>query len=148
MEEWTKMRPCLFWEMGKKLQRDVCIHCAETLKNFYFIAKEYPVFGGGVDIKIKWSGPKSIGVKFHVKQMDGSFKDRIDYMDQPRNAYVVVSYGDTTYVISARKIPPYISFKSSSMQKEIYADNSFQAWSMIKERLLNPAKCDEDEVEG
>ena len=78
MEEWTKMRPCLFWEMGKKLQRDVCIHCAETLKNFYFIAKEYPVFGGGVDIKIKWSGPKSIGVKFHVKQMDGSFKDRID----------------------------------------------------------------------
>ena len=78
---------------------------------------------------MKWSGPKEIGVLIG---------DKVEYMQRPKNAYAVISYGTTRFIATSNGTGTPIQFKQEGASDSQYANNVFALWSMIKNQLRNP----------
>lgn len=117
--------------------KSVCVICAETLVRFEAIASLSSI--PGVDVKVRFNGPKVISVKIG---------QRIEKMDRPANAYAVISYGDLKYIATSRGTGQPIRFKREGSEKEFLADNAFELWSKIKWALSHPLEEDDFETKA
>lgn len=95
--------------------------------SFEVIAARSPL--DGAHVEMKWSGSKSVGVQIG---------DKIEYMERPKNAYAVVSYGTTRFIATSNGTGTPIQFKQEGDSDSQYANNAFSLWSMIKNQIRHP----------
>lgn len=127
-EEWSSLRPCQYLsDDHRPITTNVCVQCAETLASFDIVAARSPL--AGVNVEVKWSGPRSIPVKVG---------ERIEHAQRPNNAYAVISYGADRFIATSEGTGHFIQFKREGAVGYKKANNVFALWSMIKNQLRNP----------
>lgn len=115
-EEFTKLRPCNYWQNGKDVQSFICIECAETVKGLTYLAFQYPI--PGVDVR---------------REILPLYKPPLDQKYLSERSYkAVVSYGDWSFMVWPRSSRLSVLENKKSPDEERNYDNCYQVWFALK----------------
>jgi hypothetical protein len=114
---------------------DVCVECAETLKNLNYISNIYKI--NNSRLNLSWFHRSFNRLKFNPNGENGH-SERIVESKNWRKLYGVFELGDLKIVLTSWNTDPYVRFRVGEESEDRCADNVFSAWSKISEICRDP----------
>lgn len=132
--EWSKLHACPHWDpdQGKTVLTYACVTCAESVHALESVAAMKPC--PGAEVSIHWHRGVSLPAE--------------DLRKLPSTAYATVMFGKMAFSIHPQSGGAALKVVyGPESDKPYFADNVFQAWSYVSERIKRGEKI-EPENEG
>lgn len=117
-DEWTKLRPCVYYWGTKPTKTHVCADCAETAEGLQYLALLHKIPGVKVEVE-RHKNFVRLDPKYHFKSQ----------------LIATVSYGAMKWIAKSKATGMTLREANKPEDMAKFYDNTFQVWYAIKHEL-------------